>query len=166
VSDKANVEMYVSIPLAPTPARDAMIAILDAIGRREPPYERVALTLGLSDLHLPIEGSVSIPIEAGVEAQPLRWECRIEIEAEQNRELFPHFEGTLTVTPNGRGACELRLQGSYDPPLGLLGKGLDATVLRGAAERALRRFLEWLATEIRARVDRLEREHAQRIRSR
>jgi hypothetical protein len=157
-----TVETYVSIPLPPPAARDAMIAILDAIGKHQSPFDQVALSVGLSDLHIPIEGTLSVPIDAEIETRPLRWEASIEIEAQNNEHLFPKFEGTLSVTPDGHDTCELWLQGTYMPPLGALGAGIDATVLQGAAQSALRRFVDWLAMQIRERVEKDERDHARR----
>jgi hypothetical protein len=147
------VEMYVALELEPTAARDATTEILRALGEQREPYERALLSVGLRNVHLPMDGAITVPVAASVDPRPLRWECAIHIEAENHQEFFPTFEGTLTVTPNGHDACELWLQGSYTPPMGTFGATLNATVLRGAAESSLRAFLDWLAHEVRSAVE-------------
>ena len=154
---KANIEIYAPMHLPAKLARDAAVGILEDIGARRAPYEHVTLSMGLRDVHLPLDGAISVPVSAAVEARPMRWECRLQLEAEHNRQLFPRFDGTLTVTPNGPDESELWLQGGYEPPLGALGAGTDTAMLHGAAEHSLQTFLTWLATEVTRTVR--EREH-------
>ncbi len=144
----SKIEIYAPMHLPATLARDAALGILESIAARRAPYEHVTLSMGLRDVHLPLDGAISVPVSAAVEARPMRWECRLQLEAEHNRQLFPRFDGTLTVTPNGNDESELWLQGSYEPPLGALGAGTDTTVLHGAAERSLQTFLTWVANEV------------------
>jgi hypothetical protein len=151
------VELYVPLELPPTAARDATTEILRALGDREAPYERAMLSVGLREMRVPLDGTISVPIDAHVEARPLRWECALRIQAEDHQEFFPTFEGTITVTPNGRDACELWLQGNYVPPMGAMGASINASVLRGAAEASLRSFLRWLGEEVQRKVDEGER---------
>lgn len=75
--------------------------------------------------------------------------------------LFPDFHGVLTVRPKGRGAW-LRLQGSYEPPLGAAGRIFDALAGRFIAKRTLRRLLRDVAetVEQRWRAFRAERRPA------
>jgi hypothetical protein len=165
MSGGTEIEIYAPLAIAPAAARNAVTSILEAIANHTPPYERVAISLGLADLHLPVQGMIAVPVHAEIKARPLRWECRIAMEAETNQNLFPKFEGTITVTPSGQDASELWLQGSYRPPLGVLGAGIDASLLHGTAERSLRRFLDWLAGDVRAHVQRAEHERELRARS-
>lgn len=58
--------------------------------------------------------------------------------------LFPDFHGALTVRPKGRGAW-LRIQGSYEPPLGIAGRTFDALVGRRIAYFTLARLLREIA---------------------
>jgi hypothetical protein len=62
---------------------------------------------------------------------------------------LPHpLEGELSVRPLGPGSCLLSLTGSYEPPLGALGRRLDEAMLRRAVDATVRD----LATAIAARV--------------
>lgn len=64
--------------------------------------------------------------------------------------LFPDFRGALTVRPKGRGAW-LRVQGSYEPPLGLFGRLFDAVFGQFIARLTLARLLAGVAREVECR---------------
>ena len=64
-------------------------------------------------------------------------------------QLFPEFRGVLTVRPKSRGVW-LRLQGSYDPPLGFLGKAFDLAFGYVIARATMARLLAQLTAEIEA----------------
>ena len=69
---------------------------------------------------------------------PLRWS------ATGPTELFPVMEADLEIAPLGAHESQLRLSGSYDPPLGLLGRQLDRLLLHQLAEATVRAFLSQL----------------------
>lgn len=72
--------------------------------------------------------------------------------------LLPSFRGTLEVTPTADRRCELAVTGTYDVPLGPIGRFGDAVVGRRVARRSLAAF----ATRIAQRVERecIRREQA------
>jgi hypothetical protein len=55
--------------------------------------------------------------------------------------LFPVLDADITVTPHAEDAVILRLDGSYRPPLGALGAGVDRALLHRAAVSTVRAFL-------------------------
>lgn len=63
--------------------------------------------------------------------------------------LFPDFHGALTVRPKLRGSY-LRLQGSYDPPAGFLGRLFDAVAGRFIATLTMRRLLNQIGGAVEA----------------
>lgn len=71
--------------------------------------------------------------------------------------LLPDFHGALTVRPRGKGAW-IRIQGSYEPPLGRAGRVFDAVIGRLIARITLARLLRDVAraTEQRWRAVRRE----------
>jgi hypothetical protein len=73
---------------------------------------------------------------------PLRWS------ATGPTELFPVMEADLEISPLGARESQLRLSGSYDPPLGLLGRQLDRLLLHQLAEATVRAFLSQLVEAI------------------
>lgn len=155
------VELYARLDLPPMVVRDALMNVMRAIGTRQEPYRNLALGFELSG---PGHAQLRVPIEVTVVNRPGRWECGLHIEAAANEHLFPRFDGTLSVTPDGGRESELWLQGTYVPPGGALGKGLDAAVLRGSAETSLHEFLNWIAGEVSNEVERSERERAEQVR--
>jgi hypothetical protein len=73
---------------------------------------------------------------------PLRWS------ATGPAELFPVMEADLEISPLGPDESLLRLSGSYDPPLGSIGRQLDRLLLHQLAEATVRAFLSQLVTAL------------------
>ena len=155
------VEIYERLDLPPVTVRDAVMRLMRSIGEHEDPYRDLTLAI---EVNAPGGPELRVPIEATVVNRPGRWECGLHIEAAKSGILFPKFDGTLSVTPDGGTESELWLQGSYEPPGGMLGKGVDATLLRGSAENSLREFLHWLSGEVKTEVDRVEQERLDQVR--
>jgi len=153
----ARIEL--SRPMAvPGPlALESMLAILHALSLHEAPYERAALSLGFDRIGVPGAGELSVPVMLATDAQPQRYECELTITATATTELFPTFAGSVSVSPMRDSGSELWLQGTYSVPFGAAGQLVDATILRGAADASLQRFVTWLAHEIVVRVEREQR---------
>lgn len=66
----------------------------------------------------------------------LRWEATGPAGA-----LFPVLDADITVTRLAEGTVRLRLDGSYRPPLGAVGAGIDRAVLHIAATATIRAFI-------------------------
>lgn len=64
--------------------------------------------------------------------------------------LFPEFHGAFTVRPKGRGSW-LRIQGSYEPPFGALGRVFDVLLGRHIAEWTLAHLLRDVASSAERR---------------
>lgn len=75
---------------------------------------------------------------------PLRWS------ATGSTELFPVMQADLEVAPLGDDQSQLRFSGSYDPPLGSLGRGLDRLLLHQLAEATVRALLKQLVEALQA----------------
>jgi hypothetical protein len=157
----SSVEIYIPLDLPPITVRDALMRVMRSIGEREEPYRDITLAL---DVRGPGHAQLRVPIETTVVNRPGRWECGVHIEAAQAERFFPTFDGTVSVTPDGGKESEIWLQGQYETPGGIIGKGLDATVLHGFAENSLREFLSWLAGEVKTEVERSERERIDQAR--
>lgn len=56
--------------------------------------------------------------------------------------LFPQLEGTLSAWPLSATETQIEIEGSYTPPLGVVGQALDNLLLHRIAEAAVHRFLE------------------------
>lgn len=73
---------------------------------------------------------------------PLKWA------ATGPAELFPVMEADLEVAPLGAVESQLRLSGSYDPPLGSVGRQLDRMLLHQLAEATVRALLSQLVAAL------------------
>jgi hypothetical protein len=62
--------------------------------------------------------------------------------------LFPVLDADLTLRAGGDAVAVLRLDGSYRPPLGLVGASLDRAVLGHVAAATARAFLRQVADAI------------------
>ncbi|MEP7193165.1 MAG: hypothetical protein ABI903_09895 [Actinomycetota bacterium] len=85
---------------------------------------------------------------------PLRWS------ATGPSELFPIMEADLEIAPLGAVESQLRLSGSYEPPLGSIGRQLDRLLLHQLAEATVRAFLSELVAALLAEPVATEMESA------
>lgn len=79
--------------------------------------------------------------------RPVRWH------AAANAGLFPELEGHLEVAALGAGATQLGLSANYRPPLGLVGKVADRTLLHRVAEVTVKDFVERVAARLKSKAD-------------
>jgi hypothetical protein len=75
---------------------------------------------------------------------PLQWS------ATGPTELFPVMQADLEIAPLGAQQTQLRLSGSYDPPLGAFGRRLDRMLLHQLAEATVRALLKQLVVALLA----------------
>lgn len=109
------------------------------------------------------DGGLRVPLDpalAGVPAKAIhvttgvathdgdRLHIPISWHAQPGRHAFPAFEGRLGLEPLGDGAAKLTILGSYSPPASVVGAAVDATLLRGVAQRTLDRLAGALADEL------------------
>ena len=73
---------------------------------------------------------------------PLQWS------ATGPAELFPVMLADLEITPLGADQSQLRFSGSYDPPLGPIGRQLDRLLLHQLAEATVRALLGQLVAAL------------------
>lgn len=107
-----------------------------------------SLALDIRQLHMPFEALISVPVDAHVTPGCGRNEWRLTICAANTPNLYPRFEGMLTLLSAARSGSQLQIDGCYSVPFGSFGHLVDLTVLRGAAEDSLRRFLRDVANKV------------------
>lgn len=88
------------------------------------------------------------PREVTRSVVPLRWH------AEKGGLLFPSLSANLEVSSVTfePPLSQITVDGSYEPPLGLLGAGADRLVLHRLAEAAVHRFTNEVADQLRRLV--------------
>jgi hypothetical protein len=104
--------------------------------------------LDIRQLHVPFEALITVPVEAHVTSGCGRNEWCLTIRAAHRPNLYPQFEGTLTLLSAARSGSQLQMDGRYSVPFGAVGRVVDLTVLRCAAEESLRRFLRDVANKV------------------
>jgi hypothetical protein len=62
--------------------------------------------------------------------------------------LFPALDADIRLTSDGEDQVRVTLTGSYRPPLGSLGEGLDRLLLRTVATATIRTLLTRIATAL------------------
>ena len=72
--------------------------------------------------------------------------------ATEGGSLFPAMKADLSVYRLSKDETQLDLRGSYEPPLGALGKVLDALVMHRVAEASVHRFVVEVATLLKAEL--------------
>ncbi len=76
-------------------------------------------------------------------AWALRWEANGATDA-----LFPVLDADITLTRTGEEATVLAVSGTYRPPLGSLGAGLDRAIMHLVAEATIRAFARQIGAVI------------------
>jgi hypothetical protein len=62
--------------------------------------------------------------------------------------FYPHLDGDLEFAPLGSMSTQITLMGSYDPPLGFVGRRADVMLLHRIAEASIRSFLTRVARNL------------------
>ena len=75
-------------------------------------------------------------VEDGQTTVPIVWE------ATGPTALFPKMEGSLIVAAVGPDLTQLAFRGSYDPPLGAIGRALDKVLMHRVAESSVKGFVD------------------------
>jgi hypothetical protein len=113
--------------------------------------ERLTVHVGLEVAGKHVGGPVRLEVGEPLDSQhavllPLRFRPR------DHRRLFPILEGSLDAAWLGPGRTYLALSLTYDPPLGLVGRLVDQTLLHRVAETVVQRFLEAIGHELTVRA--------------
>ncbi len=73
----------------------------------------------------------------------LQWEA-----AGSGGRLFPALDAEIALVPVGEHSSRLSLEGTYRPPLAVLGAGLDKMILHRVAAATTRSFLNRIAEQL------------------
>lgn len=92
--------------------------------------KKVRLSIGLAEIR-----------RAGV-VYPVSWT------AVGGHRLFPKLTAELIVSHVGRDRSKIALQGTYDPPLGVIGRVVDRTLLKNVAESTIQDWVDRVATAV------------------
>jgi hypothetical protein len=143
---------FICIPLPVAQVRHRLLPAVSGLLQQvaEAAYDEGEALLGRVGPFGPVPGlSKAVSVNVGKErdrgegfVMPLRWS------ATGPSELFPVMEGDLEIAPLGSHESQLRFSGSYDPPLGSIGRQLDRLLLHQIAEATVRAFLSQLVAAL------------------
>ena len=98
---------------------------------------------------LPGNGRVAAPVRLQVSySGPKSPRFGLTIAARNTPWMYPRFRGGLELAPVGAASTTLTLSGTYEVPLGILGRAFDATAARGIAPRGLADFIDRLVADV------------------
>lgn len=103
-----------------------------------------------TDIDISILGVGEIPKVGNKVAAGTR--ISFEWKAAKATKLFPYMRAELDVYPLTSTETQLDFSGSYDVPLGVLGKGIDAVVGNRVAEASIHQFVTEVAAYLRATI--------------
>jgi len=115
-----------------------------------------ALRVQLGGLEVGTEIDVDIKEireEAGTATASPSTRLRLTWEAARSKGVFPTMRAELAVYPLTARETQLDFAGEYRPPLGPLGRAVDALVAHRLAEAAVHRFLDEIADSIKERLE-------------
>lgn len=69
--------------------------------------------------------------------------------------LFPIMQADLVVEPLGQEVVKVTFRGSYEPPLGAVGRIIDRALLHRLAEVSVKNFLDRLAIALEGAIAKL-----------
>jgi hypothetical protein len=98
---------------------------------------RVLLRAGFAWLDKTVEVRTLAPqLRDEITVMPMRWSA-----TGHGGVLFPSLDANLEIAAAGPDQSRVALVGTYRPPLGPIGAGLDRAALHKAAQATVRRFL-------------------------
>lgn len=78
---------------------------------------------------------------------------QFEWKAKESPGLFPLMHAELSLYPLTSNETQLEFSGNYDPPLGILGKGLNAMAGNRIADASIHRFVTEVAEYLRTTLN-------------
>ncbi|MFQ5948495.1 MAG: hypothetical protein ACE5KX_06525 [Acidimicrobiia bacterium] len=138
--------VHVNLPLRQTELR--LVDLFDELdGWAESAYrtgEELRARIGVGGKRPLVAKTVRLEVGTPARSEggamiPVSWE------ATGTPGLFPKMQGDLVITPLGPDLTQLELRGSYEPPLGAVGRVLDRAVLHRIAEASVKGFLDRIA---------------------
>lgn len=118
---RANLEEWADVAYREGEALQARVGPTESLAKV------VTLEIGMAEIH-----------SYGL-AYPVHWS------ASGARLLFPELTADLILSNDGRDATKLTLRGTYQPPMGALGRIADRAVLGRVAEATVRSWMDQLA---------------------
>ena len=133
--------------------KDALAIFQSATRAAASRAQSVAVELRADVGAIGLEAEIVISVKnveenAGAMSDPLT-RLRLEWRAAKMPALFPFMQAELAIYPLTSTETQLDFSGMYEPPLGPLGKALNAVALHRIAESSVHRFVADVAEYLR-----------------
>ena len=146
------VRYYVDIDLPLARCREALLSdpetwLPDIVWDAQAPGAGILAKVGFSMFTLDFRKRVELRIGEPVALRdwlhlPIHWH------ADPAHDLFPTFDGEIQLVPIDPGVTKLAVAGTYDAPMGDVGRTIDQMVLHTAAEATIRDFVNRVARHL------------------
>jgi hypothetical protein len=139
--------------------KDALAVFQSATKAAASRAESVAAELRVDIGGIAVEADIKIKVKnieekgAGGRSGPVT-RLQLEWEAARNPRLFPFMQADLSVYPLTSTETQLDFSGIYEPPLGTLGKAVNAVAGHRIAEVSVHRFINDVAGYLRLNLAR------------
>jgi hypothetical protein len=113
------------------------------------------LRSGVSGLEIGVDVRIEVakePEEEGIAGLPPVTHLAIRWKAAQHASLFPSMSARLSISPMAFAETRVEFDGTYQPPLGVVGGLLNAAIGHQIAEATVHRFVNDIIEEIRREV--------------
>lgn len=147
------VRYYVTINRPISECRDALLKDPDrwlpnVVTAAHEPSAAILAKVGFSMLAIDLRKQVAISVGEPLVLRdwlhlPISWE------ASPRADLFPTFQGEIQLVPIDAAITKLAVAGTYEPPLGDMGRALDNLAFHTAAEATIKDFVEGVAVHMR-----------------
>ena len=98
-----------------------------------------------------VEADITISVE-NIEEKSSATRMQLEWESATMPNLFPLMKAEIAIYPLTATETQLDFQGTYEPPLGALGKAMNALVGHRIAEASVHRFVTDVAGYLRQAI--------------
>lgn len=109
---------------------------------------RARISVGAPVLAKTVRVETAQPVRGDKQSTlPLTWE------ATGTPGLFPRADADLVLAALGSDVTQIAFRGTYRPPLGVIGRALDRTLLHHLAEASVKQLLEDVADAVEKHLD-------------
>ena len=93
----------------------------------------------------------TVVLDIRISSRPAEYEARFDVEWKPSSGgLYPSFSGELSIENENYDSFWLVLEGTYEPPFGVIGSAFDAVVGRRIAGQSARELLARIAASMEA----------------
>jgi hypothetical protein len=146
------VRYFVELPLAFTEVEEALLRdpqgwVPGAARDAENTGEDLLAEVGFGEDGRRVSRAVMIELQAPMKF-PSRTILPVSWRAAEHEALFPKLDADIEVASLGPSRSQISASARYRPPLGLVGRAIDRTLLHRVAEATVKDFVDRVAEQL------------------